>query len=93
VSYSTLVVPGFLTLPKLVDKMSREPARIIGLDRGVIGAGLPADFMIFDGETPFTVDGSRFASKGRNTCFEGMSLRGNVLYAICGGAVCYDYEK
>jgi dihydroorotase len=90
VSYSSLVVPGFLTLRELIDRMSRKPARIIGLAGGMIGEGLPADIMIFDADTPFVIDAARFASKGRNTPFDGMEARGRVLYTICGGKLCYD---
>ncbi|MDR0357639.1 MAG: dihydroorotase [Clostridiales Family XIII bacterium] len=92
VSYTTLTIPGFLTLRELADKMSVKPARAIGLDRGRIAEGSPADMMIFDAEEDFIATSERFASKGKNTPFEGMRLRGRVLYTLRDGALCFDHE-
>jgi dihydroorotase len=93
VSYSTLVIPGILTLRELIDRMSRRPAELIGLNGGRIEAGLPADIVIIEENEPFAIAGGRFASKGKITPFEGMTVRGRIICTICDGVLCYDCNQ
>lgn len=52
-------------------KMSYHPARILGLNKGVIEEGAPADLVIFDPDREWVIDPSEFLSKGKNTPFAG----------------------
>jgi dihydroorotase len=90
VSYTRLVKDGPLKLSQLVERMSVAPARILGLRGGGIREGAKACLMVFDPEEKFTVRAADFASKGRNTPFEGETLYGRVKYTIYGGQVVYD---
>ena len=82
-----LVRPGLLTLPTLVSRLSRDPARLLNLPGGRLAAGVPADVTILDPERELTVDPTRFLSKSRNTPFAGWTLRGGPWMTIVNGKV------
>ncbi len=82
-----LVEPGYLTLPQLMEKMSLNPAKLYRLDCGRMQAGAPADLVIFDPAAVRTVE--KFHSRSANSPFTGRTLKGKVLYTICGGKIVY----
>lgn len=84
-----LVRPGKLTLSQLIEKMSTVPAKIIGIDRGSLQQGKIADLVLFDPEEKYIIHGDDFASKGRNTPFDGHEVYGKVLMTISEGKVVY----
>ena len=84
-----LVKQGVVTLERLVDLMTRRPARILGLPAGELREEGPADIAVFDPAAEWTVEPDAFASKGRNTPFAGMHLRGLVKTTICDGVIVY----
>ncbi len=84
-----LVRDGVLTLPGLVAKMSVNPARIFGLPHAGIAPGAPADLVLFDPDQEVTVNAATFASKGRNTPFDGMALRGAVRWTMVAGCIVF----
>jgi len=104
-SLMTLVHSGQLDLMTLVSKLTMEPARILhnGCKRrgssplndlipeglGTLGVGAPADVTVFHPEMEWTVDVSTFASKGKNTPWEGCLLSGKVTATIVGGEIVY----
>lgn len=92
-SYTALVEKNILTLEQLVEKMSWNPAQILGLDCGTIQEGHPADVIIVDTEHEYTIDKDKFESKGKNTPFDGWKVKGKILYTICDGKIVYQEEK
>ena len=84
-----LVKSGRMTMLDLVDRMSTEPAKIIGIDRGTLNVGAPADIVIFDENEEFTVDVNEFETKGKNSPYGGMKLFGKVHRTILGGKTVY----
>jgi len=82
-----LVHGGVIPLSRLVDLLSCGPARVLGLPGGTLREGSPGDVTVIDLDRPLDVAAARFASKGRNTPFEGWKLRGAALATIVGGAV------
>ena len=80
---------GVLTLPEIADKMSYNPAQILGLEGGEIKEGAVADLTIANIDEEFVVDSSKFESKGKNTPFNGYELCGVVKYTIVDGEVKY----
>ena len=84
-----LVEPGHLTLAELLEKMSRNPARILGIPAGTLSPGAPADLVLFDPKARNTVDPARFHGKSRNCPFKGMTLSGRVRMTSAGGTVVY----
>lgn len=88
-TYTHLVKPGLLTIMQMAEKMSYHPARILGLNKGVIEEGAPADLVIFDPHREWTVDPENFRSKGKNTPFTGQTLSGKVTATIADGEIAY----
>ncbi|MDG1736359.1 MAG: dihydroorotase [Paracoccaceae bacterium] len=68
-----------LTLPQLFRAMALNPAKRFGLDGGRLCVGSPADFVLFDPDTPFILDRTKLNSKSKNTPFDGARLQGKVL--------------
>jgi dihydroorotase len=84
---TALVVPGHLDWPTALAKLTINPARILGLDRGTLAIGAPADVTVIDPEARWTVDPNQFRSKSRNTPFAGWELQGRADTVIVGGRV------
>ena len=82
-----LVEKGYLTLPKLIEKMSLNPARLYGLDCGKMEEGAKADLVIFHPKESFVVE--KFYSKSANSPFVGWKLKGKIHYTICDGKIVY----
>lgn len=90
-TYTELVETGILTPMQMVEKMSYNPARILGLtEKGAVSEGKIADLVIFDPNEEYTIDKNTFLSKGRNTPFDGRRVKGNVKYTIVDGKVVYE---
>lgn len=92
-TYTELVEKGVITLMQLVEKMSWNPARILGLECGTLQEGHPADVIVVDVSKEYTIDKKKFLSKGRNTPFDGWKVKGNVLYTICDGKIVYENQE
>ena len=89
-TYTELVEPGILTVMQMAEKMSYNPARILGIDRGSLEIGKAADVVIIDPEIEYTIDADTFASKGKNTPFNGRKVKGKVKMTICDGTIVYE---
>jgi dihydroorotase len=84
-----LVHAGVIALPRLVELLSVNPARILGLPGGTLADGSPADLTILSPDTSVTIRASTFKSKSRNTPFDGWTLKGAVAATIVGGRTVY----
>ncbi len=84
---TSLVKPGHLSLVELIKKMSLNPARIYGLDKGTLHVGKDADLVIFDVDECWTPTG--YFSKAVNTPFTGKELCGKVYMTVCGGEIVF----
>ena len=84
-----LVEEGVLTLRDVVLKMSVNPARILGINKGSIAIGEAADITMIKPGAAWVVDAGNLKSKSRNTPFDGWKMRGLVSYTIVGGRVVY----
>lgn len=82
-----LIDPGHLTWPQAIEKLSTNPAKILGLDGGSLRIGAPADVTIIDPHAKWQVSPSRFKSKNANTPFGGWELKGKAVGTIVGGEV------
>lgn len=89
-TYSELVLGGYLTPMQMAEKMSYNPARIIGIDKGDIQPGKKADVVLFDPNETYRIDKNTFASKGKNTPFDGREVTGRVKLTICDGNIVYE---
>ncbi len=88
-----LVDKGIITPLDMAAKMSYNPAKVIGIDKGILKPGKIADIMIFDPDAEYTIDVNKFESKGKNTPFHGKKVKGLVKYTICSGNIVYEYGK
>lgn len=89
--YTELVDKGVLTLSQLVEKMSVNPAKVLGIDKGNLAPGKAADMVIADITKEYEIDSSKFVSKGKNTPFDGKKVKGRVITTIVDGKIVYKY--
>ena len=82
---TNLIRKGILSPLQMAEKMSYNPARILGIDRGDLSVGKTADITIINPDAYYRIDSSHFLSKGRNTPFNGMPVYGKVIYRIHKG--------
>ncbi|MBS7620193.1 dihydroorotase family protein [Candidatus Bathyarchaeota archaeon] len=80
---------GLITLDRVVEVFSVNPAKILGLypKKGALAVGSDADFVIVDMKRPFTILGERLHSKQKHTPFEGWRGEGAPLYTILRGCI------
>lgn len=76
---------GKFTLDELIDRMAVGPARIFGLPGGSLKPGAPADITLIDPDLEWTVDSTRFYTRGKCTPFEGKNLKGKAVATMVGG--------
>jgi dihydroorotase len=88
-----LVHSGAISMARLVELMSVNPARILRLPGGSLSEGAPADVTILAPDLQVTVSVARMRSKSRNTPFDGWALRGGVAATIVGGRTVYVNEE
>lgn len=86
-SVTHLVKTGVLTMNELIEKMSANPADILGLNKGSIAVGRPADVVIIDADSKYTVDVASFKSKAKNSPYDGWELYGKADYTIVNGNI------
>jgi dihydroorotase len=82
-----LIDSKILSWPELLAKLTANPARVLGLDRGTLSVGVPADLTLIDPTLEWTIDARRFESKSRNCPFHGQKVRGKAVVTIVGGKV------
>ncbi len=88
--YTELVRGGYLTLSELVEKMSTNPARVLGIPKGTLAKGSAADLVIAGIDTEYAIDSSTFASKGKNTPFDGKKVFGRIEKTFVDGKLVYE---
>jgi dihydroorotase len=84
-----LVDQGYLTPMQMAEKLSYNPAKVIGIDKGTLEIGKTADIVILNPDTEYVVNVEEFASMGKNTPFAGKKLKGQVMATIVNGEVVY----
>lgn len=85
----SLVEPGHISLMKLMELISKNPAEFYRMVPGSVTKGAPADLVIFGEKETWTVRKEDFASKASNSPFIGWELPGKVHYTICSGKIVY----
>jgi dihydroorotase len=87
---SELHLKRAMPLHRLVELLSTNPARIMGLrGRGSLEKGAHADIAIFDPRAKWKFDAAKSRSKSRNTPFDGWGLNGRVMATVVGGQIVY----
>ncbi len=88
-TYTQLVLGGYLTPMQMAEKMSYNPAQVIRCGKGSLSPKSAADIVVFDPNKVYTIKADEFASKGRNTPFDGWEVTGAVRATVAGGRVIY----
>ncbi len=84
-----LVDEGVLDLAGMIDRLSCQPARILGIDGGDLAPGKRADICIFDPEVDWILDAGALASQGHNTPYLDWEMKGRVTETLLAGKVVY----
>jgi len=87
-----LVEDGVIPMTVLVEKMSTNPARILGLENGLL-IGRPADITIIDPERSYRVNADNFRSLSRNTPFDGWDMKGKAVLTMVEGKIVYQEQQ
>jgi dihydroorotase len=96
VCFTKLVGEGHITLNKLSEIMSKNPAKIMQLNKGEVKIGYEGDLVLLDTKSKYNIDTSKFLSKGKNSPFEGSAVIGKVMCTIKAGRIVYkakEYEN
>ena len=90
ISYTRLVKSGEISLNKLSQLMSANPAKLASIKKGEIKIGYDGDIVLLDLNKKITIDGEKFVSKGKNTPFNGMECYGEIMATIRKGEIKYN---
>lgn len=85
-----LIEPGHLDWPAVIEKLTVNPSRILGIEKGTLRPQADADVTLIDPEARWTVDAKQFRSKSRNTPYDGWHVKGRAVMTIVGGDVKYE---
>ena len=80
-----LIEPGHLSWPALIEKLTINPSKLLGINKGTLQNGVDGDVTIIDPDVPWTVDPKKFHSKSRNSPFKGWEVSGRAYMTIVGG--------
>lgn len=91
-TYTALVDTGVITPMQMAEKMSYNPAKVLGLaeEKGSVSEGKTADLVIFDPNREYKIDKETFLSKGKNTPFDGWQVKGEVICTLADGKVVFE---
>jgi dihydroorotase len=81
---------GYIDEARLVELLSENPAKILGVKGGSLSIGADADIAVIDPEHQFVLHENDIASKSKNSPFIGAKLQGKALLTICGGRITYN---
>ena len=87
-----LVDENIIGMNTLISSLTSGPASVRGINAGDLGPGKQADVCIFDPESEYLLDSSKFLSRGRNTPFQNWPLRGRVSHTIHAGRLVYSVK-
>ena len=87
--FDRLVHAGRISLGRMIELLSVNPARVMHLPGGSLAEGAPADVTILAPDLSVTIAAAALRSKSKNTPFDGWTLKGGVVATVVGGRVVY----
>jgi dihydroorotase len=87
VALEQLVHTGKIEVARLVELFTTGPARILGIGRGTLAQGAPADVTIFSMDREWTYDVNKSSSKSRNSPFHGKTFKGGPVVTVVAGEI------
>ena len=88
-TFDRLLHAGHITLRRMIELLSTNPARVLRVPGGTLSAGAPADITLLAPDLKVTIAAASLRSKSKNTPFDGWDLRGGVAATIVGGRIVY----
>ncbi len=88
-----LVDDGILTLPQVINCLTKRPADILGIDAGSLSIGSAADVCIFDNASSWIFKTDDMISHGHNSPFDGWDMTGKVCYTLLNGEISYQADN
>jgi dihydroorotase len=88
-SFDRLVHSGLISLRRLVELLSVNPARILKVKGGTLSEGAPADITVLAPDLAVRIEAAKLRSRSKNTPFDGWKLRGGVAATIVAGRIVY----
>jgi dihydroorotase len=88
--FDRLVHAGRITLARMIELLSANPARVLKLPGGALAEGAPGDVTVLAPDMPVTVRAAALRSKSKNTPFDGWQLRGGVAATVVGGRIVHN---
>jgi dihydroorotase len=85
-----LVRKGHIDEARLVELLSTNPARILGIDGGSLSIGADADITVIDPDHSFVLSEKDIVSKSKNSPFIGTKLQGKAVLTICCGSITFN---
>lgn len=79
-----------LPMAKALARVTIDPARVLGIEAGVIETGARADLCLLDPDAHTPITAQSLVSQGKNTPFLGFELPGGVRYTIVEGNVVFE---
>ena len=92
-AFTHLVGTGQLSLSQLIAKMSINPSKVLGIDRGDLSVGKAADITLFDPKEEYVIHAKDFHGKATNMPYEGRKVAGRIKYTILEGRITYHDSK
>jgi len=92
-AYTTLVVKENIPIEKIIAMLTNRPAEILNIDKGKIGLGDSADLVLIDLSKDEIIDSNKFISKGKNTPFNGHTVKSSVEITIKSGKIKYQRSE
>jgi dihydroorotase len=83
--FERLVHTGLISLTRMIELLSLNPARLINIPGGTLSEGAAADITILAPDLAVTIDAPALRSRSKNTPFDGWQLKGGVVATIVGG--------
>jgi dihydroorotase len=93
VTLSVLYREAKFKLPKVIDLLTRAPAKILGLSAGTLAPGAAADLCLFDLNERWTYDAIAGFSKSANSPWHGQELRGRIKSTYVNGRLVFDGQR
>lgn len=78
---------GALSIDRIAELMAVNPARLLGVEGGVLEEGAPADVTVIDPDRAWTVHGNDLYTKALFTPFEGVTLTGKAVLTVVDGEI------
>ena len=87
--FDRLVHQGRISMKRMIELLSLNPARLLKVRGGSLENGAPADLTVLAPDLAVTIDAARLVSKSKNTPFDRWKFRGGVAATIVAGKVVY----